>query len=84
MLLDRTIPLILKRDKQSLEYVDQYVQDEGDYVTVVLPEFVSAKWWHHLLHNQTGMGLKLALLYSRQNWKGRFHIITDVPFYLAR
>lgn len=64
------------------EYVDQFVQQEGDFVTVVLAEFVPVKWWHHLLHNQTGMALKLALLYSRKSWKGRFHIITDVPFYL--
>lgn len=67
-----------------LEYVDKYVQEEGDFVTLVLPEFVPAKWWHHLLHNQTGMALKLSLLYSRQNWKGRFHIVTDVPFYLLK
>ncbi len=66
------------------EFIDQFVQAEGDYVTVVLPEFVPAKWWHHLLHNQTAWGLKVALLYSRANWKGRFHIITDVPFYLEK
>ena len=24
-----------------------------DYVTVVLPEFLPARWWQHLLHNQT-------------------------------
>ncbi len=66
------------------DLIDQYVQNEGDYVTVVLPEFVPAKWWHHLLHNQTAWGLKVALLYSRANWKGRFHIITDVPFYLEK
>ena len=66
------------------DFIDQHVQSEGDYVTVVLPEFVPAKWWHHLLHNQTAWGLKVALLYSRANWKGRFHIITDVPFYLEK
>lgn len=67
-----------------IEFVDQYVQEEGDYVTVLLSEFVPAKWWHHLLHNQTAWALKIALLYSRRNWKGRFHVITDVPFYLSR
>jgi hypothetical protein len=67
-----------------LALIDQYVQEEGDYVTVLLPEFVPARWWHHLLHNQTAWALKIALLYNRQNWKGRFHIITEVPFYLSR
>ena len=67
-----------------IEFIDQYVQEEGDYVTVLLPEFVPAKWWHHLLHNQTAWALKIALLYSRRNWKGRFHVITNVPFYLSK
>ncbi len=67
-----------------LGYIDQFVREEGDYVTVLLPEFVPARWWHHLLHNQTAWALKIALLYNRQNWKGRFHIITEVPFYLSR
>lgn len=39
------------------------VQREGsnEIVTVVLPEFVSSKWWHDALHNQAGLLLKLAL-----------------------
>jgi amino acid transporter len=67
-----------------IEFIDQFVQEEGDYVTLLLPEFVPAKWWHHLLHNQTAWGLKLALLYSRRGWKGRFHVIANIPFYLKR
>lgn len=67
-----------------VEFIDQFVQEEGDYVTVLVPEFVPARWWHHLLHNQTALALKLALLYGRQDWRGRFRIITDVPFYLSK
>lgn len=39
------------------------VQREGsnEVVTVVLPEFVSTRWWHAFLHNQAGLILKLAL-----------------------
>lgn len=46
-----------------MDYLNE-VQDElpDDMVTVVLPEAVPTKWWHHLLHNQTGFRLKLALL----------------------
>ena len=88
-LLPETPLLVLPSPYRSvtaplLEYIDRFVQVEGDYVTVVVPEFVPAKWWHHLLHNETAWSLKLALLYYRQSWKGRFHIITDVPFYLQR
>jgi hypothetical protein len=67
-----------------LEFIDRFVQEEGDYVTLVVPEFVPARWWHHLLHNETAWLLKLALLYGRRDWRGRFRIITDVPFYLSR
>jgi hypothetical protein len=67
-----------------LDYVDGFLQEEGDYVTVVVPEFVPARWWHNLLHNETAWLLKLALLYGRRDWRGRFRIITDVPFYLSR
>ncbi len=67
-----------------LEYIDQFVQEEGDYVTVLVPEFVPARWWHHLLHNQTAWALKTSLLYNRRGWRGRFRVITDVPFYLSR
>jgi amino acid transporter len=67
-----------------LEFIDGFVQEEGDYVTLVVPEFVPARWWHHLLHNETAWLLKLALLYGRRGWQGRFRIITDVPFYLIQ
>ena len=46
-------------------------------VTIVLPEFVPAHWWEHLLHNQTALRLKAALL---------FHpgvIVANVPYHLA-
>lgn len=32
-------------------------------LTVLLPEFVVAHWWEHLLHNQTALRLKAALLF---------------------
>lgn len=66
-----------------IEFIDSHIQEEGDYVTVVIPEFVTAKWWHNFLHNQTAWALWLALLY-RRNWQSRFRMLTSVPFYLAR
>jgi amino acid transporter len=44
-----------------LRYVDAVQREsKGATVTVVLPEFVSDKWWHGILHNQAGLLLKLA------------------------
>ena len=51
---------------------------DNDMVTVVLPEFVPAKWWQHLLHNQSSLMLKGALLFK----KGV--IVTSVPYHLKR
>jgi amino acid transporter len=47
-----------------LQFIDE-VEDlrEDDKVTVLLPEFVPDQWWHNLLHNQTSLVLKGALLF---------------------
>jgi hypothetical protein len=50
----------------------------NDLITVLLPEFVPAKWWHQLLDNQSSLLLKGALLFK----KGI--IVTSVPYHLNR
>ena len=62
-----------------LEYLDLLQgQAPDDIVTIVLPEFVPARWWQHLLHNQTALLIKGALLFR----KGV--VVTNVPYHLAR
>ena len=60
-----------------LEYID-HLQHRGDnhIVTIILPEFIPAKWWQHLLHNQTALLIKGALLFRKNI------IVTDVPYHL--
>ncbi len=60
-----------------LRFIDE-VNDlrPEDKVTVLLPEFVPARWWHMLLHNQTSLQLKGALLF-RQGI-----VVTSVPHHL--
>lgn len=53
-------------------------QRDADMITVVLPEFIPAKWWQHILHNQSSLLLKGALLF-RQGI-----IVTSVPYHLKR
>ncbi|HEX4561000.1 MAG TPA: APC family permease [Gemmatimonadales bacterium] len=49
-----------------LQYIDQLEQSEKpDWLTVVLPEVVPARWWHAFLHNQTVYAIKTALLFRR-------------------
>jgi hypothetical protein len=65
-----------------LDEVDQREPERG-LAVVVLPEFVPAHWWHHLLHNQTALLIKTVLTYRRgQTRKGR--VIIDVPYHLHR
>ena len=62
-----------------LEYIEQVDAEEpDDFLTVVLPEFVPAKWWHHLFHNQRALLIKGALLFKPDV------VVTSVPFHLRR
>jgi hypothetical protein len=65
-----------------LDLTDQEHND-GQLAAVVLPEFVPARWWQHLLHNQTSLMIKTALLYRRRNL-GFQRIIIDVPYHLKK
>ena len=66
-----------------LDYLDEddRQHNDGTLAAVVLPEFVPARWWHQLLHNQTSLLLKAALLYRRRT-QGFQRIIIDVPYHL--
>jgi amino acid transporter len=61
-----------------MEYIDQLQRQRGDnhIVTIVLPEFIPAKWWQQLLHNQTALLIKGQLLFRKNV------VVTDVPHHL--
>jgi amino acid transporter len=61
-----------------LHYVDHILEQGGEnhIVTIVLPEFIPARWWQHLLHNQTALLIKGAMLFRKNV------IVTDVPYHL--
>jgi amino acid transporter len=62
-----------------LEYLDHLQRPGTDqFVTIILPEFIPARWWQHLLHNQTALLIKGALLFR----KGV--IVTNVPYHLEQ
>ena len=58
-------------------YVDQVQRGEvTDMITIILPEFVPKRWWHHLLHNQTALLIKGAFLFRPGT------IVVSVPYHL--
>jgi hypothetical protein len=60
-----------------LQYIDEMAaRYDDDVLTIILPEFIPSKWWQHLLHNQTALLLKAALLFSRGK------VVTSVPYHL--
>ena len=62
-----------------LNYIDQMEkQQEGAYMTIILPEFIPAKWWQHLLHNQTALLIKGALLFRRGK------VAISIPYHLEQ
>lgn len=76
------IPLVILESQYRstigplLDYLEKAKQERKDYViTVVVPEFVPTRWWHSLLHNQTGLMIKIALLFRRDI------IVTNVRYY---
>ncbi|HEX6739623.1 MAG TPA: APC family permease, partial [Vicinamibacteria bacterium] len=65
------VPLVVRRSpyrslmEPLLDYIEEIDGERpDDFVTVVLPEFVPARWWHHLLHNQRALFIKGALLFK--------------------
>jgi amino acid transporter len=81
--LGMTVPLVVLPSPYRsvlgplLEYVETlHRHDPAQLVTIVIPEFVPRRWWHHLLHNQTALAIKGALLFRRGI------VVVNVPFHL--
>ncbi len=59
-------------------FIDTLVIPENVPLTIVVPEFVPARWWQFFLHNQTALRL-LGALRSRPNT-----VVVDVTHQLKR
>jgi amino acid transporter len=85
------IPLVVKSSPYRsivgplLEYLDETDQEhnDGQLAAVILPEFVPARWWQAVLHNQTSWMIKTALLYRRRT-SGYQRVIIDIPYHLRK
>jgi amino acid transporter len=82
--LEADIPLVILDSPYRsvvtpiVEYVNKAEEKylPGIYMTVVLPTFVTARWWENILHNQTSLLVRSALLFKR----GR--VVTSVRYFL--
>ncbi|WP_232696611.1 APC family permease [Brevibacillus daliensis] len=66
--------------KPLFKFIDtvEWKTAETDHVTVMIPQFITKRWWHNLLHNQTSIFLR-AHLFARQDVK-----IATVPYRLKK
>ena len=78
------IPLVILKSpyRSIIRPLLRYLDDlggvtHGDVITVVIPEFITKKWWHNVLHNQTAMLIRAALLF----WPRRI-VTTSVRYRL--
>ncbi len=62
----------------TLDYIRKVAdhRQPNETITIVVPQFVPRRTWHHLLHAQTAVVLRLALLFRRGI------VITNVPYHL--
>jgi amino acid transporter len=80
----RGVPLVVLESpyrslmEPLLEYLGNLRLSQRAFITVVLPEFVPARWWHAVFHNQSALLIKGALLFTPNT------VVTSVPFHLAR
>jgi hypothetical protein len=61
-----------------IDTVKHKADEDNRMVTVLIPEFITKKWWHKLLHNQSGFLLRTLLL-SKKNV-----VVSTVPFRLKK
>lgn len=81
----REIPfVVLKSPFRSviaplLDYIDDVQgSTRNDLITIVIPEFVAKKWYHQILHNQTALMIRTALLFKKNQ------VVTSVRYYLRQ
>lgn len=49
-----------------IQYIERLlaIQQHGERLTIVVPQFVPRHWWENLLHNQTALMLRFALIFK--------------------
>jgi len=61
-----------------LEYIEELIakRQPNEMITIVVPQFVPSHRWANVLHTQTAMVLRLALMFRPGI------VITDVPYHV--
>ncbi|KAB7669396.1 APC family permease [Bacillus sp. B1-b2] len=60
--------------RRFINVIEEKAAEQDYRVTVIIPQFITKKNWHNMLHNQSSLLLKAHLLYKRNI------IVTTVPY----
>jgi len=64
-------------NRPVFDYIDEVnSRPNHGMITIIIPEFVTKKWWHNLLHNQSAIMIKALLRFRRGT------VVTTVRYYL--
>lgn len=69
---------IIRPIARFIDKIQYKAQDQNYMITIVVPEFITKKRWHNILHNQTSFRLKLYLVYQKN-----VNVCT-IPFKLSK
>jgi len=62
-----------------LDFIEEESQrNPNGMITIIIPEFVTARWWQTVLHNQTAIIIRAALSFKRRI------VVTSVRYHLNR
>jgi hypothetical protein len=81
--IDVPLEIIHSPYRELVDAVELYLDEldsrwNDDTITVIIPEFVVERWFENVLHNQSALALKLALLQRPGT------VVTSVPYHLRR
>ena len=62
-----------------LDYLDEVEKSTKPHelIMILIPEFITHKWWQYFLHNQSGLILKSVLFFNKS------YVIASVPYHLS-
>ncbi|MGH9155567.1 MAG: APC family permease [Acidimicrobiales bacterium] len=80
--LDVPLEIVSSPYRDLVEPVERFLTDlddrwDNDTISVVIPEFVVEHWYQNVLHNQSALALKLALLDRPRT------VVISVPYHLG-
>jgi amino acid transporter len=61
-----------------IDTVEHKASESGYWVTVLIPQFITKKSWHNILHNQSSILIRTYLIFKRNV------VITTVPFHFKK